>query len=313
MLSTNGRHRVLKATTTQRVIAGAGVLGIGLMLPLTSAATASAAAPTHSSEPVRAAGTFSSTSTAAAPAAAAKTAAPAATASRYTVVSGDTLSGIAGAKNVSGGWQALFQLNAAELTQGADLIYPGQELTLSGTATTTKTPSTPSTEASTSPSSTTLSTTTSGSSDSSSSSSSSADAVTQSASTSSSSSATGSASGLAAAVSFAEAQVGDSYVYGATGPSSWDCSGLTQAAFAKAGISIPRVAADQAAATTHVSLSDLQPGDLLFWSSNGSDSGVYHVGIYVGDDKYVEAANPSTGVHVETVSNWAPDFAGRIG
>ncbi|WAL76288.1 C40 family peptidase [Kitasatospora sp. YST-16] len=107
-------------------------------------------------------------------------------------------------------------------------------------------------------------------------------------------------------------KLGQAYVYGGTGNGGWDCSGLTQAAFRQAGISLPRVAADQADYSTRVSLDSLQPGDLLFWSSNGSNSGVYHVALYVGDGKYVEAANPRSGVRTETIANWAPDFAGRV-
>ncbi|WP_033823443.1 C40 family peptidase, partial [Kitasatospora sp. MBT63] len=116
----------------------------------------------------------------------------------------------------------------------------------------------------------------------------------------------------AAAINFALSKVGQAYVYGGSSDGGWDCSGLTQAAYRQAGVSLPRVAADQADTTTRVSLDSLQPGDLLFWSNNGSNSGVYHVALYVGDGKYVEAANPRAGVRVETIADYAPDFAGRI-
>ncbi|GAA4905900.1 C40 family peptidase [Streptomyces coeruleoprunus] len=116
---------------------------------------------------------------------------------------------------------------------------------------------------------------------------------------SSSSTATGSA---AAIVDFARAQVGDAYVMGATGPNAWDCSGLVQAAYRQAGIDLPRVSGDQSSMGTSVSLSDLQPGDILYW---GSRSGSYHVAIYVGGGKYVGAQNPSTGV-VERSLDWDP-------
>jgi cell wall-associated NlpC family hydrolase len=118
--------------------------------------------------------------------------------------------------------------------------------------------------------------------------------------------ATGSA---AAIVAFARAQVGDAYVMGGTGPNSWDCSGLMQAAFRQAGIDLPRVSSSQSSMGTSVSLSNLQPGDLLYW---GSRSNSYHVAVYVGGGMYVGAQNPSTGV-VERSLDWdTPSGAVRI-
>ncbi|MGW3107602.1 C40 family peptidase [Streptomyces sp. NPDC001100] len=116
----------------------------------------------------------------------------------------------------------------------------------------------------------------------------------------SSSTATGSA---AAVIAFAKAQIGDAYVLGATGPNSWDCSSLLQAAFKQAGISLPRVSQDQSTAGTPVSLSNLQPGDILYWGSAGS--GAYHVALYVGGGNFVGAENPSTGI-VERPLSWDP-------
>jgi len=110
-------------------------------------------------------------------------------------------------------------------------------------------------------------------------------------------------SGTAASiVAFARAQVGDAYVTGGTGPNSWDCSGLVQAAYAAAGIDLPRISYQQSSMGTSVSLSNLQPGDVLYW---GSRSGSYHVAIYVGGGKYVGAQNSSTGV-VERSLDWDP-------
>ncbi|MFE5296120.1 C40 family peptidase [Streptomyces sp. NPDC056632] len=123
--------------------------------------------------------------------------------------------------------------------------------------------------------------------------------ASDSGSSSSSQVATGSA---AAIVAFAKAQIGDAYISGGTGPNSWDCSGLVQAAYAQAGIDLPRISYDQSSLGTSVSLSDLQPGDVLYW---GSRSGSYHVAIYVGGGKYVGAQNPSTGV-VERDLDWDP-------
>ncbi|MFF9396703.1 C40 family peptidase [Streptomyces griseoluteus] len=121
-----------------------------------------------------------------------------------------------------------------------------------------------------------------------------------------SSSATGSA---AAIVSFVKSQVGKAYVSGATGPSAYDCSGLVQTAFKQVGISLPRVSQDQSTAGTQVSLSNLQPGDILYWGSAGS---AYHVGVYVGDGMFVGAQNPSTGVVERPLSYDPPTGAVRV-
>ncbi|MFE5829729.1 C40 family peptidase [Streptomyces sp. NPDC056508] len=110
-------------------------------------------------------------------------------------------------------------------------------------------------------------------------------------------------SGSAASiVAFARAQVGDAYISGSTGPNAWDCSGLVQAAYRAAGIDLPRISYQQSSRGSSVSLSDLQPGDILYW---GSRSGSYHVAIYVGGGKYVGAQNSSTGV-VERSLDWDP-------
>lgn len=95
------------------------------------------------------------------------------------------------------------------------------------------------------------------------------------------------------AVSFAYAQVGKSYRSGATGPSSYDCSGLTYAAYQSVGISIPRTSQAQFRIGTPVSASELQPGDLVFYYS-----GISHVGIYIGNGQIVHAANPRSGINV---------------
>lgn len=121
-----------------------------------------------------------------------------------------------------------------------------------------------------------------------------------------SSTATGSA---AAIVSFVKAQIGDTYISGGTGPNTWDCSGLVQAAFKQVGISLPRVSQDQSTAGTQVSLSNLQPGDILYWGSAGS---AYHVAVYVGDGMFVGAQNPSTGVVEKPLSYDPPTGAVRV-
>ncbi|MFE2166158.1 C40 family peptidase [Streptomyces sp. NPDC059447] len=118
--------------------------------------------------------------------------------------------------------------------------------------------------------------------------------------------ATGSA---AAIVNFARAQVGKAYVSGGTGPSSYDCSGLVQAAYRQAGITLPRMSQDQSSRGTSVSLSALQPGDILYWGPRGS---AYHVAIYVGGGKFVGAQNPSTGIVERNLSYDKPTGAVRV-
>jgi len=99
-------------------------------------------------------------------------------------------------------------------------------------------------------------------------------------------------------VAFVYAQIGKPYVFGASGPDSYDCSGLTSAAWASVGISIPRTSEEQWAGLPHVPTSDMQPGDILVFNGAG------HVGIYVGGGMMVDA--PHTGLDVEKValSGW---------
>ena len=102
------------------------------------------------------------------------------------------------------------------------------------------------------------------------------------------------ASGLGrrgAAVGYAMAQVGDAYVYGAAGPSAFDCSGLTMMAWAAAGVCLPHSSSAQYGSGPHIAASDLQPGDLVFYYSP-----ISHVGMYIGNGMIVHAANPGTGV-----------------
>ena len=100
------------------------------------------------------------------------------------------------------------------------------------------------------------------------------------------------------AVAFAYAQLGKPYQWGATGPGSFDCSGLAQAAWAAAGVSIPRTTYAQWAALPHISTSALEPGDLLYFD------GVGHVAIYVGGGDIIDA--PQTGMDVQKIplSGW---------
>ncbi|MFF0292959.1 C40 family peptidase [Kitasatospora sp. NPDC004614] len=120
------------------------------------------------------------------------------------------------------------------------------------------------------------------------------------------------ASGVEAAVSYALAQVGKPYVWGGNGPNGFDCSGLVQQAFRRAGVSTPRVADDQYRASTPITSKQLKRGDLIFWSGNGRVSGIHHVAIYLGDGTYVEAPRPGKDVRVSRLSSgYYPDFFGR--
>jgi murein DD-endopeptidase MepM/ murein hydrolase activator NlpD len=101
------------------------------------------------------------------------------------------------------------------------------------------------------------------------------------------------------AASFAKAQVGERYVYGGTGPSAWDCSGLTQAAWKAAGVSLPRTSQAQWKGLTRVSLNSLKPGDLIVFYSGAS-----HIGIYVGNGEFVHASNPRSGVKKNSFSGY---------
>jgi cell wall-associated NlpC family hydrolase len=102
------------------------------------------------------------------------------------------------------------------------------------------------------------------------------------------------ASGRAAtAVAFAKAQVGKPYVYGAAGPNAYDCSGLTMASWAQAGVGLPHSSSAQFSSGPHVPASQLQPGDLVFYYQP-----ISHVGMYIGGGMIVHAANPSTGVTI---------------
>jgi peptidoglycan DL-endopeptidase CwlO len=96
------------------------------------------------------------------------------------------------------------------------------------------------------------------------------------------------------AVKFACAQIGKPYVWGADGPGSYDCSGLTSAAWAKAGVGLPHNAAKQRQAVPSVSRSQLRPGDLVFYYSD-----LHHVGMYVGNGWLVHASRPGVPVQMK--------------
>ncbi|MYY04168.1 MULTISPECIES: C40 family peptidase [unclassified Streptomyces] len=97
-------------------------------------------------------------------------------------------------------------------------------------------------------------------------------------------------------LAFARAQIGKPYVWGATGPSSYDCSGLTQAAWKAAGVDIPRTTWDQVNVGTRIATADLQPGDLVFFYDD-----ISHVGIYKGDGMMIHAPKPGANVREESI------------
>ncbi|WP_331766586.1 NlpC/P60 family protein [Embleya sp. NBC_00896] len=308
MLSTNGRHRAARPTNVRRFVAAVGIAGMGAVIPVATAGPALAQAPSASEQPAANVLTGAPTAVESAPAPA-EAAAPQATTAPadkadYVVKAGDTLFQLAATNKVSGGWQSLYELNRDVLLSGPDLIQIGQTLRLTGAApvlpkadapakpSITVKPKTTTTPGKTTPKAAKPavkpatktpakpSTTTGGSKG--------AQAPTSSA---------GQSTAAAKAVAYARAQLGKPYVYGATGPNAFDCSGLVQAAYKSAGISLPRVTTAQFTADTHVSISNLKPGDLVFFYS-----GISHVGIYIGDGKMIHAPNPRKSVEISSIN-----------
>ena len=106
----------------------------------------------------------------------------------------------------------------------------------------------------------------------------------------------------AAALDYAKAQVGKPYVWGATGPDAYDCSGLTGAAYAAAGVELPRTSREQWFVGQHVDLGALQPGDLLFWAYDTNDpSTIHHVALYAGGGYMIAAPHTGDVVRVQPV------------
>jgi cell wall-associated NlpC family hydrolase len=104
------------------------------------------------------------------------------------------------------------------------------------------------------------------------------------------------------AIQFALAEVGKPYVWGATGPNTYDCSGLILRAFQTAGIDLPRVSREQFDAGGHVPVQQAQPGDLLFYATDPSDPAtIHHVALYMGADQMVEAPYSGESVRVRPV------------
>jgi peptidoglycan DL-endopeptidase CwlO len=114
------------------------------------------------------------------------------------------------------------------------------------------------------------------------------------------------------AIAFAKAQIGEPYSWGAAGPGSWDCSGLTMQAWASAGRSLPHWSVGQYQATSHISSSQLRPGDLLFWGTSSSSSSIHHVAMYLGGGMMIHAPRTGQDVQIASMYYWIPpNFFGR--
>jgi cell wall-associated NlpC family hydrolase len=116
---------------------------------------------------------------------------------------------------------------------------------------------------------------------------------------------------VAIALRFALDQIGKAYMWGASGPDVYDCSGLTMSAYAAAGVLLPRTSAEQALVGRAVALADLLPGDLVFWAYFPTDlSTVHHVALYLGGGLVVHA--PQAGDVVRVSPLWLPGYAGAV-
>jgi cell wall-associated NlpC family hydrolase len=118
----------------------------------------------------------------------------------------------------------------------------------------------------------------------------------------------------ATAVAYARTKIGVPYLWGGDGTKAdggrFDCSGLTKAAYAKAGIDIPRVANDQYDTTdVHPSRGELKPGDLVFFGQKGNSRSIHHVGIYIGNGKMLHAPRTGTLIRINDV-DYMSDYFG---
>ncbi len=110
---------------------------------------------------------------------------------------------------------------------------------------------------------------------------------------------------VSTAIAWARREMGKPYVYGAAGPDTFDCSGLTMYVYGKAGISLPHYTGSQWNAGRHVSRDQLQPGDLVFFYSD-----LHHVGLYIGGGQMIDA--PHSGAYVEQVPVWWDLYQGAV-
>ena len=118
---------------------------------------------------------------------------------------------------------------------------------------------------------------------------------------------------ITAVIDFALKQLGKSYQYGATGPNTWDCSGLIQAAYAAIGVPLPRTTYEQVNAGTPVPTNDpaaFRPGDLLFIpGDDGTPTAPGHVGLYLGNGLVLHAPKTGDVVRVDHLADWLPSLA----
>ncbi len=112
--------------------------------------------------------------------------------------------------------------------------------------------------------------------------------------------------GASSAIAFARAQLGEPYRWGAAGPDAWDCSGLTMRAWGAGGRSLPHYSVAQYQQSTPIRVSQLQPGDLVFWGSSSSPSSIYHVALYVGGGQIIHAPRTGRPVSLESMYYWIP-------
>ena len=110
--------------------------------------------------------------------------------------------------------------------------------------------------------------------------------------------------GASTAIATAMTYLGVPYVWGGESYGGVDCSGLTMLAWESAGVDLPHLSRAQYGYGTHVSLGDMEAGDLIFWSSDGTQSGIYHVAMYLGDGEMIEAPTFGVPVRVTGVYSW---------
>ena len=110
--------------------------------------------------------------------------------------------------------------------------------------------------------------------------------------------------GASTAIAAAMTYLGVPYVWGGESYGGVDCSGLTMLAWESAGVDLPHLSRAQYGYGTHVSLGDMEAGDLIFWSSDGTQSGIYHVAMYLGDGEMIEAPTFGVPVRVTGVYSW---------
>jgi cell wall-associated NlpC family hydrolase len=115
------------------------------------------------------------------------------------------------------------------------------------------------------------------------------------------------------AISFAKAQLGEPYVWGASGPDSWDCSGLMLGAWEQAGVYLPHYSVAQYYAGTPISAGDLRPGDLVFWGTSSDPESIHHVAMYIGDGMIIHAPRTGRPVEIDSMYYWIPpNFFARL-